>query len=219
MRIGHRGAAGHVDEDTLESIKKAIELRCSMVEIDARKCESGEIILIHDKKVNRTTNGRGKVRKIPYEDIKKLRTKSGYKIPTLEQAFKLMKGKCKINIEIKDKNSYLEILNLVEKYDLTHDVLISSFKWEVLKKIKKLNPLIKTGLLSKRRIGRIKIAQKLGCYSVHPHFSTRVTKRFVDRAHKKDLKVIVWAINWLGFIDGLRKIGVDGIISDYPERI
>ena len=54
MRIGHRGAAGHVDEDTLESIKKAIELRCSMVEIDARKCESGEIILIHDKKVNHT---------------------------------------------------------------------------------------------------------------------------------------------------------------------
>ena len=87
------------------------------------------------------------------------------------------------------------------------------------KKIKELNPIIKTGLLSKRRIGRIKIAKRLGCYSVHPHFSSRITKRFVYRAHKHNLKVIAWTINWSGFIDGLRKIGIDGIISDFPERI
>lgn len=218
LRIGHRGAAGYEDENTIESFKKALALKVDMIEFDVRKCKTGEIVLMHDRKVNRTTNGRGFVKNLSYDKIKKLRTKHGYKVPTLDQALKYFKNKCLINIELKDK-LYLDVVRLVEKHKMIKDVIISSYNTKILAKVKKLNPRIKIALLSRHRFGLIRKAKNIGCYSIHPHFLSRLTKRFIYRAHKNNLKVYAWAVNWPRVIKKLKKIKVDGIFSDYPDRV
>tara|TARA_Y100000296_G_scaffold78915_1_gene102266 strand:- start:65 stop:727 length:663 start_codon:yes stop_codon:yes gene_type:complete len=218
LRIGHRGAPGYLDENTIEGFKKALALKCDMIEFDVRKCKSGEIILMHDRRVTRATNGRGFVRNLEYKDLKKLKTNNGYKIPTLDQALQYLKGKCKIIIHIKDKKSYPIIVALVEKHKLTKDVILSSYKTRVLKKIKQIDSRIKLGLVSDKRVGLLRNARKLGCYSVHPHFFARLTKKFIQKL-QKEFKVYVWTVNWKGSIRRLKKKKADGIMSDYPDLI
>ena len=99
-KIGHRGAKAWVDENTLESIQKAIELGADAVEIDVHTCKTGELIVIHDPTLKRTTNGKGKIAKLTYSQINSFNTLNGYSIPTLEQVLDFCQDKYKIHIEL-----------------------------------------------------------------------------------------------------------------------
>ncbi len=185
LRIGHRGAAGYVDEDTLESMNKAISLKCDMIEFDVRKCKTDELIVLHDKTVNRTTNGKGFAINKTFDQIKKLRTKNGYKIPLLEDVLKLLKGKCKIIIEMKLSCSFRDVVKLVEKYNLVDDVIIASYYDWKLKGVKRLNHKIKTMLLCEAKLFIIKRAQILGCYGIIIRNFIKVKTLFVKKTHKE----------------------------------
>lgn len=219
LRIGHRGALGHVDENTLESVKKAVSLKCDMVEFDVRECKTGEIILMHNRSVNRTTNGKGFVRNKTYDQLKKLRTKYGYQIPTLDSVLKYLKGKCKIDIEMKYGIPVKDVVDLVEKHKLVNNVIITTYyDWD-LKKVKKLNPKIKIMLLCEARLFLIARAKRLGCSGIIIRNNIKIKKGFVAKAHKNGLKVYSWPVNSPQDIKRLKEIGLDGLISNYPERV
>jgi len=101
LRIGHRGAAGHAPENTLASFRKAIELGLDMTELDVHVCASGELVVIHDENVDRTTNSKGWVSKLSLTELKRLDAGAGETVPTLAEVLDLLKDRIMLNIELK----------------------------------------------------------------------------------------------------------------------
>ena len=101
LNMGHRGAKGHIAENTLPSISKAIELGVDGIEIDIFVCKSGELVVFHDKKLDRLTNSNGYIESLEYDSIRKISVLGEHKIPTLNEVLELIDGKVFLNIELK----------------------------------------------------------------------------------------------------------------------
>ncbi len=216
--IGHRGAAGLAPENTLKSFRTALSAKVPVIEFDIRKTKDGKMVVIHDNKIDRTSNGRGKVSNLQCHKLKQFDFGEGEKIPTLEEVLKLLKDKTKINIEIKAKNLEIDLLKLINEYQLEKEVIISSFSHSYLKKIRQLNKKIKLGLASywlKQR--QIKIAKKLKISWLIVDCQ-RLNEKNIALAHQNNLKVYGWTINDQEVFKKMKKIGVDGIFTDYPDR-
>ncbi len=133
LRIGHRGACGYEPENTLRSFNRALQLRVDMVELDVHVCRSGEIVVIHDSKVDRTTGGTGYVADKTLDELRTLDAGKGEKIPTLQEVLTLVNRKVKVNIELKGTGTAKPVFQLLEKHVRElgwsyGDFLISSFK-------------------------------------------------------------------------------------------
>jgi glycerophosphoryl diester phosphodiesterase len=216
LKIGHRGARAYEPENTLRSFRKALELGVDAVELDVRRTGSGEIIVIHDEKVDRTTNGTGEVNKLTLNEIKQLSTEKGEKIPTLEEALNCLDNKVKILIELKEPALEEDIIALVRDKGLKKNVVIVSFLEEALRKVRTLDSEIETGLLYVRHKNPIDAALGLGAGYILPLY--RFThSAFVRKAHENELKVIVWTINNREEASEYAKKEVDGIASDKPD--
>ncbi|MBU2576494.1 MAG: glycerophosphodiester phosphodiesterase [Nanoarchaeota archaeon] len=223
LKIGHRGVASYAPENTLASIRKALELGVDMVELDVRFCKTGEVVVIHNKKVNRTTNGRGLVSEKTLTELKELKINKTEKIPTLAEVLNLINRKCKVNIELKGAGTPEPISKIVKAYVKNgwsyNDFLVSSYNFSMLEEIRKINPRIQIGLLMEKAPKEIiGLARELKAYSINPRLKY-ITKKFVDDAHKGGLKVFVYTVNKLKDIEKMKGMGVDGIISDFPDRI
>jgi glycerophosphoryl diester phosphodiesterase len=220
IRIGHRGAAGHEPENTLKSLLKAVELGCDMTEIDVHVCASGEVVVIHDEEVNRTTDGNGFVSQMTLGDLKALDAGKGEQIPTLEEVLKTLKGRIKLNIELKGPNTPVPVHRIVEDSGWgKEDVLFTSFDWNMLEEYRELDQDALLGPLAHvNAFHAARFATKIDAYCVNPlHHLCRRT--FVQKTHKKGLKVFPWTVNELGDIEKMKDHGVDGIISDYPDLV
>ena len=101
VKVGHRGAAGHEPENTLRSFRKALDLGADMVELDVHLCGTGELVVIHDETVDRTTDGSGSVRDMPFHELRGLDAGKGERIPTLREVLDLLEGRAGVNIELK----------------------------------------------------------------------------------------------------------------------
>lgn len=223
-KIGHRGAMGHAPENTLTSFEKAIQLGVDMIELDVRLSKDLQVVVFHDDKLKRLTNSKGYVYKKTIEELKSLSLCGGEKITTLKEALNFINRRAKVNIEIKGKNSAGNVSQIIEEfvsekgwnYD---DFIVSSFRLSELKKIKKLNENIRLGVLKDIfPLRPVLFAKKLGAYSIH--FSYRfANKRKLKRAKREGFKVYVWTINDEKVIKKMKDLGVDGIFSDYPERL
>lgn len=221
--IAHRGASGYEPENTLRSFQKALDLKSKMIELDVYKCASGELVVMHDDKLDRTTNGKGYIVSKTYKELLKLDAGKGEKIPTLEEVFILVNRKTKINIELKGEDTALDTFELIKKYLKLgwkeSDFLISSFNHVELLKFKKLSEgKIKIGAcLDGILIDYANFAKKLGASSIHPSIDF-ITKEYVQDAHKRGLKVYVWTVNSKDDFKRMKKLKVDGIFTNYPDR-
>src|SRR3989344_3635632 len=158
--IGHRGACYYKPENTISSFKKALQLNCPYLECDVRLTKDSQIIIMHDKTLERTTNGKGSVKDFTLKELKKLDVGNNEKIPLLQELIDLVKNKAKIAIELKGGREIVEkVLQLIKKNKIENNVLIVSFHPYYLKKIKRLNEDIKTGLLLLRPLLMIKRAK------------------------------------------------------------
>jgi glycerophosphoryl diester phosphodiesterase len=224
LKIGHRGACGYAPENTLASFKKSLELNVDMVELDVCLCRTGELVVIHDVKVDRTTNGKGYVIEKTLEELRKLDAGEGENIPTLDEVLDLINRKVKVNIELKNEKTTKPIFDLIEHYVKKkewqyEDFYISSFNHIALRDFNRLNPNVKIGaLVDGIPLGFAKFAEKLNAFSVNPNIEF-INQNFVDDAHKRGLKVYVWTVNDSDDINRMKKLGVDGIFSNYPDRI
>ena len=224
LKIGHRGAMGYEPENTLSSFKKALELNVDMVELDVHVCKTGELVVIHDDKVDRTTNGRGYVIEKKFNELRTLDVGNGEKIPTLEEVLDLINKKIKVNIELKGEGTAKPAFEVIERYVRDRnwkydDFLISSFNHYELKKFNELNPRTKIGLLiADMSISYAEFAGKVNAYSVNICIEF-INQALVDDIHKRGLKVFVWTVDDLEDIARMKLLGVDGIISNFPDRI
>lgn len=234
--IAHRGFSGVAPENTLISFKKAIEIGADMIEFDVSLSKDGIPVVIHDKTVNRTTNSKGKVENFTLEELKSFDAGSWYKtefkdekIPTLEEVIKISKGKIILNIEIKKysvkrkiKVDGLEhkIVQLLEKYEMTNDVLISSFSKMAIQRIKEFNSDIPVAYLYRFGLNPrvIKAFDKFGIYSFN--ISKRsFSKKSLNNLHDKGIKLNLYTINQKREMRKFIKHGVDGIITNYPNKL
>ncbi len=222
-RIGHRGAKGHITENTLESIEKALEIGVDGIEIDVHICASGELMVFHDFTLDRLTNGSGEITKKTFEQLRKLTVLGGYKIPLLTEVLDLIEGKCSINIELKGlhtaKPTCAIISHYIDRGWEYNSILVSSFQENELLEVKKINNNILLAVLSKASIEEaIEWGKLLNATAIHPSIGI-ITKQGVLDAHQEGFNVNAWTINEPEDIKRLISFGVDGIITDYPDRL
>lgn len=216
---GHRGCAGLEPENTLRAFRRAIELGVDTIEFDVRMTKDKQFVIIHDNKVDRTTNGKGFVRDFTLNEIRKLDAGKGDNIPTLEEAIDLLKDtKLTMTIEIKEPDTVDKILELIRKNKLENKVLIISFWHEVLKMIKEIEPKIKTGaIISGKPIDIISIVKNAKADRVNLN-CIYVDKKIVGECHKNNIQVTASA-NELSDIEKMIRAGVDTIDTNYPNRV
>jgi glycerophosphoryl diester phosphodiesterase len=218
--IGHRGAKGYVAENTLKSIQKAIQLGAHGVEIDVHAVDN-RLLVIHDETLDRTTNGVGRLSMYSFEELRNLDAGCGERIPTLEEVISFTQGKICLNIELKGVDTARGVvsqLNTLRKSHREH-IVVSSFLVSELALVESLNKTIKLGVLVGPNISKsFEIAVKLKAYSVHLS-KKEVTREFVNKAHAENLKIFVYTINEVSNIRQMKALGVDGVFSDYPDRV
>jgi glycerophosphoryl diester phosphodiesterase len=224
LKIGHRGAKGYLAENTLASIQKALEFGVGAIEIDVHRCKSGEMVVFHDFTLDRTTNGSGEIAKKTLAELKALKVKDYYEIPLLTEVLDLITGKCGINIELKGLNTAMgtaEIIKLYvdEKSWKYEEFIVSSFQKNELFQMRKLDEQVPLGILSKASVSEaIELGKLLNASAIHPSLGI-ITRDNVKNAQAAGFKVNVWTANEPEDIKRMRDFGVDGIISDFPDRL
>jgi len=216
FKIGHRGARAYEPENTILSFKRALELGVNAVELDVRRTKDGEIVVIHDAEVDRTTNGKGLVNELTLNELKRLSTEKGEKIPTLEEALDFLDRKVKILIEIKEVGVEEKVLDIVRRIGLEDNVIIISFHEEALRRVRELSEAVETGLIYVKHRDPIGAALSIKAQHILPMYKF-IYPSLVRRAHEKGLKVIAWTINTPEEARNYTKMGVDGIASDKPD--
>jgi glycerophosphoryl diester phosphodiesterase len=222
--IGHRGAMGHETENSLASIQKALDLGVDMIEIDVFQISSGEIVVFHDEMVDRLTNGPGKIEEYNIYDLKRLTLDGGHKIPMLQDVLKLIDNKVSLNIELKGANTS-DRVNFIMDYYIEQknwspeNFIISSFNWEELRTMRKLNDEVAIAVLTEENpIDAIPIAKELNAVAINPYFKN-LDLEVANEIRDAGFKIYTWTVNEPADIDAMKRISVDGIITNFPERV
>ncbi|OHE57390.1 MAG: hypothetical protein A2Z47_05920 [Thermodesulfovibrio sp. RBG_19FT_COMBO_42_12] len=214
LKVGHRGAGAYEIENTLESFQKAIELGVNAVELDVRKSMDGKLIIIHDDNLKRVFSKDIPVNQATLKELKQL---TENRIPTLEEALKAIDKKVgKILMELKETGYEKKVLEIVKREKLKDRVIIISFHEQALSNMRKLDEKIETGLIYSKYKNPIDAALKLNAQYLVPLYRFTHT-RDIEKAHKNNLKVIVWTINTKQEVKEYITKGVDGIASDKPD--
>lgn len=216
LRVGHRGARAYEPENTIRSFMKALEMGVNAIEFDVRRTRDGELVVIHDAEVDRTTNGKGLVSELTLKEIKSLSTEKGEKIPTLDEALDFLDQKVKILIELKEVGFEEKVLEAIKRRGLEDNVIIISFHEEALRRVRELNNRIEIGLIYVKHKDPIGAALSLRAQYLLPLYRF-IHSTLIKRAHEKGLKIIAWTINTPEEAREYAMKGVDGISSDRPD--
>jgi len=215
--IAHRGASAYEPENTLRSVEKALELGADMVEVDVRSSRDGHIVVMHDAVVDRTTNGKGYVKDVTLKELKRLNAGLGERVPTLQEVAQLIGRKARLVVEIKVPGIEKRVLEIIKENELEKEALITSFYHPILKRVKELNPNIRTGaIIASRPIKAAQLALDANSNALFPKH-VYVDPEMVEEAHRHDLAVYPWTIDTLNEIDSLIKMGVNGIVTNKPD--
>ena len=219
LKIGHRGAAGHAPENTLAAIRKGIELGVDFVEIDVRCTADGILVALHDATVNRTTNGKGPIDRLTLRDVKALDAGNGERVPMLEEVLRVVSGQAGLMLELKVKGAAQKTVEVVQKAEFKDPVISASFLHEELGIIRSVDAEASLMAL----FGRLPQASVARAIKYSPsHVGLRhdtVTRRLVEAFHDEDLLVFVYTTDTTREIQRAISAGVDGIISNVPERL
>ena len=222
--IGHRGAMGHETENTLASVRKAMELGVDMIEVDVFKIKSGEIAVFHDDRLERLTNGGGRIEEYDIVELKMLKLEGNHRIPQLQDVLKEIDHKVRLNIELKGANIADRVNFIINTYIKNYgwslqDFLISSFKWDELREMRRLNADVPIAILTESDpMDALSIAGELKAEAINPNFKT-LNAANVARMKEAGFQVYTWTVNEPADIEHMKELGVDGIITNYPERL
>jgi len=232
--ISHWGFSGSAPENTLAAFRKAIEIGSDMIELDVHLSKDGEVVTIHDDTLERTTNGMGKVAHYTLRELRELDAGSwfgtqfsGEKIPTLRDALELTRGHVFLNIELKrgDHGQYTMLdladraLEEVGKAGMLDQVLFSSFDPFGLERIKEKNSRIPVALVFNTAWSSPQEVTGGGHFSILNCRKSVLTEANLSKAHQEGIKINVYTLNTEEEIERYLTMGVDGIITDYPDRL
>ena len=228
--IGHRGASGHAPENTLAAFKKAVALGATFIETDLQLSRDARFVAIHDDTLDRTTNGQGKVHDQTLAALRRFDAGSwfgsdytGERIPTLEEILEFSKkNDIVFYLELKPSGSWggehALIGSLRESGEVARVVVIS-FDHTILASLRKIEPTLMTGLLYDGQLADPLItAVDIGARQLVVR-GDLVTPAMIVEARKRDLQIVCWTVNHPAHIRLLIAAGVDGIMSDYPDRL
>ncbi len=234
--VAHRGATGYAPENTIAAFDKAVEMKADYIEIDVQRSKDGELVIIHDTTVDRTTDGTGKVKELTLEQLRALDAGSfmgeqfkGEKIPTFEEILDRYHGKVGILIELKAPELYPgmeeSVAQELKERNLDHPqnekIIIQSFNFESMKKMNQLLPKVPIGVLTSSITDTSEQALKeFSAYAdyFNPHYGI-VTKDLVDQVHSLGMKISSWTVRSQEAADFLLSMDVDAIITDYPDYV
>lgn len=222
----HRGASDIAPENTLIAVKKAIDLGADYAEIDVWQTQDDEIILMHDKTPRRTTNAKGKKEIWNYslEELKKLDAGSWFgkefknePVPTLLEAIQVIKGKIKLNIELKisfeEPGMVQKIVDIIRTEGLGKDCMVTSFDRRSVEEVKNIAPEIKAGFIFEKGYP---VDVYDGNWEVLSCSRKVVDEELVERARKSNKEIHVWTVNNVKEMKRLMNLGIDGIITGRP---
>ena len=218
--IGHRGACAHEPENTLRSVKRAIADGADMIEIDVRLA-GGEIVVIHDDTLERTTDGSGSIYEKTFDQLRAVDAGKGEQIPNLGEVLELTLPALPLNIEIKDTAVTAAVCDLLQSVpDLDPSkIIISSFHEQATREARERLPQIPIGILAHSKGDTLPpmfaLAEELNAMSVHPHVDS-VTTELVSQAHDAGLRVLPYTARTLEQLDHLLDCGADGCFADDP---
>jgi len=219
LRIGHRGAGAPAPENPLAAIKKGIALGVDFVEIDVRHTVDGVLVALHDETVNRTTNGKGRVDRLSLQDVETLDAGNDEHSPTLEEVIKVAAGRAGLMLELKVKGVAQQTVEAVREAGFRDPVIYASFLHDELTDVRAVDPEASLMVL----FGRLPHAPVARAMEYRPsHVGLRhdtATRRFVDAFHHAGLLVFVYTADRPSDIQHALSVGVDGVISNFPERI
>ncbi len=220
--IGHRGAAGHEPENTLRSIRRALEMGADGVEIDVRLSKDGALVVIHDATLRRTTGTAGAVSRKSLAEIQALDAGRGERIPVLREVFRLVRGRAFLNVEIKARGAAraiaAETAAAVKSGDgwIFENIIVSSFDHRELAALP--DSRIRIGaLINRRPLSMQKMVARLRASYVNIP-ARLATARLVQKIHAAGAKALVFTVNEPEEIARLRNLGADGIFTDFPDR-
>lgn len=232
IKVAHRGASGYFPENTRLAFEKAIEAGADMIEMDCQLTRDGHIVVFHDERLKRTAGVRGTVRSKSLEQLKQLdvgqwKKKSfrGERVLTLEEVLSIIAGKVDLCLDIKQFNDSqpgieIKILFTLSHYDYLDQTIFSSFNYHCLDRIRELAPEARIGVIYGKGIKEdpFGAAERLGASSIHVQKEV-ATRPFLDRAWEAGLDIHVWTVNKIPEMEKFAALRVQGIVSDYPEKL
>ena len=224
LKIGHRGARGHKPENTLIGFQKAIDLHVDRIELDVHLSLDNELMVIHDDTVDRTTDGKGFVNQFSLPELNRFRIEKEHHIPTLSEVLNLIDQKCDINIELKSFEAADKVVDLIEKYVSEkkwkyNQFLVSSFDWNALQQVTLLNSKIPLGVLTETDLDlALAFAKFIQAKSIHPYFHL-LNEENTTSMQEEGFQVFPWTVNEIEDIKKIKSYHVNGVISDFPDRL
>ena len=220
----HRGYSAAYPENTIPAFKGAIQVGADWAELDVQQTADGEVIIMHDSNLKRTTGLDKEVWQVTWDEIKDLDNGSWFdkkyqtvRIPTLEEVLKVCRGKIHLNIEIKpsghDKDLEEQVAKLLKKYHMRDTCVVSSLKYDSLRKIKEADDSIETAYITSVSYGNFTDLEYADGYSVE---STLLSKSFVNKAQKAGKQIYVWTVNSEERLEKVVGMGIDNVITDDP---
>jgi len=230
LAIAHRGASGHAPENTIAAFRRAVALGVSFIETDLHLTRDAHFVALHDDTVNRTTNGQGAIQSMTLAEVRRLDAGSwfgsefiGERVPTLTEILEFArKHDVVFYLEMKP-NSFWggehALISALREASEIPRVVVISFDAALLANLHKLEPTLMTGLLfEKPNENPLEKAQQIGARQLAAR-GDLVTPNFLAEAHRLDFQVVCWTINNPAHMRALAAAGVDGIMSDYPDRL
>jgi len=232
LNIAHRGASGHAPENTLTAFQLAVQMGAHMVEMDLRQSLDGELVVIHDRSLLRTTGKRRIVSRLPLKSLKALDAGSwfggdyrGEPIPALGEVMNLFGMRVRLNVEIKKvlgsyRGMEKSLVGCLENNPYQGNILVSSRDTSILQRIKKLRHDVPIGYIFKRESPEkvVRKASRLRAVSIHGK-ARSLSEEHIRWAHSEGFKIYVYTINEEEAMRHWIALGVDGIITNYPDRL
>lgn len=222
----HRGDSAHAPDNTMSSLLGAIANKADYSELDVQETKDGVVILTHDTNLRRSAGVNKNIWELTYAEVEKLDVGSHFspkfaeeKIPTLESIMKAANKKIKLNIEIKsnghDKHLTDSVVKLIDDNHFVNQCVVTSFDYNVLQKVKKLDPKIKTGYIIFRNVEDVN-SLNVDFFSVNQSIAT---PNLIKKIHKNHKAIYVWTVNDTKTMKKFIDLGVDSIITDNSKKL
>jgi len=233
INIAHRGFSGEYPENTMLAFRKAVEIGADGIETDLQMTRDGVIVICHDEKLDRTTDGSGLIRDYTYNELLKFDAGAKYReafkgerIPTVDEFFNYVQDK-NIFINLELKNSIINyqglekrVIDKIYEYKLEKNVIISSFNHYSMVKVKEYDTNIKTGLLCAATLYNPgKYVKDVGADAFHPFFPSVMNEGIVAEIKNQGIMINTYTVNEIEHMNKLISLGVDGIITNYPDKL
>lgn len=226
LTIAHRGASALYPENTLRAFIAAAELGADMCEFDVRMTRDGEVVVIHDATVNRTTDGRGRVAAMSATAIGRLDAGvrfgaefRGEHIPTLIEVAQALTGRCGMDVELKARGLEVRVCEILRGCGAIESAIVSSFDWDQLKIVARKEPALRLALLGEKTpAAMLEAASAMHAFAIAPRFDV-ANAALCAEAHRRGLAVYVWTVDDVPTMRRLAAAGVDAIMTNDPKKL